>query len=275
MDEVLMSRKTIFLDSFAIVRIVANPSFMELVKQFIANENYTLIIGVMNLIEFYRWKKRWEEISEFISSVPFCIAPNPEQLTDAEVHNYPEEITLPIAFCSSDHSYTRIELQEAIEANLSGKISVFDQRYRKEQGNILQSILDNRRTFPPEENGKYSTFQRWLFLNTNVMRFLLPTYKEFLEQRLSKQEEIKIGCFKSIYIQVLALFLEYYVQRKDGKPSDIGDLFQLSHIPYVDYAVVDNERSDLLQRMNRGGFFRTELPVYNLAQFRNTIGGGG
>jgi hypothetical protein len=266
-----VNQKTIFLDSFAVVRVIADPSFATLVKQFIAREGYTLIIGVMNLIEFYRWKKRWTEIGEFISSVPFCIADNPEQLTDAEARNYPDEITLPVAFCSSDYSYTSTELKEAIEVNLRDKISVFDRRYRKEQGDILQSILDNRNSFPPAENGKYSTFQRWLFLNTNVMRFLLPTYREFLEQRLSRQEEIKIECFKSIYIQVLAIFLEYYVQKKDGKQSDIGDLYQLSHIPYVDLAVVDNERNDLLQRMNRGKFFRAKLSVLSLAQFRNAI----
>jgi hypothetical protein len=242
------------------------------VKKFITDENYVLVVGVMNLIEFYRWKKRWNEIADFISSVPFCIAPNSDQLTDAEIRSYPESIVLPIAFCSLDYSYTTTQLKEAIEINLRGKISEFDQRYRKEQSDILQSILDNRLTFPPEENGKYSEFQKWLFINTNVKKFLLPTYKEFLDQRLSRNEAIEVECFKSIYIQVLAVFLEFYVQKKNGKPSDIGDLLQLSHIPYVDYSVVDNERDNLLKRMNRERFFRQELNVCNLAQFRKTIG---
>ncbi len=270
-----MNRKTLFLDTFAIARVVADPSFATLVKQFVDSESYALIIGVMNLIEVYRWKKRWSEICEFISSVPFCIATNPEELTDVEASKYPDEITLPVGFCSLDHSYTSTELKEAIQVNLRDKISVFDRRYRKEQGDILQSILNNRNSFPPEENGKYSTFQRWLFLNTNVMKMLLPTYREFLEQRLARQEEIKIECFKSVYIQTLAIFLEYYVQKKDGRPSDIGDLYQLSYIPYVDLAVVDNERHDLLQRMNKGKYFRTKLAVYNLAQFRDVISGRG
>jgi len=225
----------------------------------------------MNLIEIYRWKKRWTEVADFISSVPFYIAQNPEEITDNEVLNYPNEVALPISFRSSDYSYSRAELEEAIEINLQGKISSFDKRYRSEQQNILEAILNNRSSFPPEKNGKYSSYQRWLFLQTNILKLLFPTYGDFLKEKASKSQEIRIECFKSIYIQVLAIFLEYYVQRKDGKPSDVGDFYQLSYIPYVSLAVVDNERNDLIQRMNRTSAFPKRLSAHNLAQFRNII----
>ena len=268
-----MNNKTIFLDHFALVRVTSDQLFAAIVKEFVISNEYTLIIGVMNLIELYRWKKRWSEVIDLIASMPFCIAQNPEEITDSEIRNYPKEISLPTGFCSSDYTYSYTDLKGAIEINLRGKIASFDRRYRDEQQNILEDILNNRNSFPPEEDGRYSSYQRWLFLQTNVLKLLFPTHGDYLKRQLGKSQEIRIECFKSIFIQVLAIFLEYYVQKKDGKPSDIGDLYQLSYIPYISLAVVDNERNDLIQRMNRTGLFSKRLPACNLAQFRDIVEG--
>jgi len=53
-----MNNKTIFLDHFALVRVTSDQLFTAIVKEFVTSNEYTLIIGVMNLIELYRWKKR-------------------------------------------------------------------------------------------------------------------------------------------------------------------------------------------------------------------------
>lgn len=267
-----MTQKTIYLDSFALARVSANPSFANAVMNYINANNYALIIGIMNLMEIHTWPKRWADASEFIASVPFCIAQNSEQIAAHEVRSYPYQIALPIGFCSAEYSYSKAELKEALEINLKEKIASFEKGYRNQQRSILDSILNNRSSFLPEENGKYSTIQRLIFLQINVLRFLYPDHKDFLEAQLAKSHEIKVECFKSVYIQALAIFLEYYVQKKDGKPSDIGDLYQLAIIPYADLAIIDNERNDLLQRVNRDNLFPTRLSTCNIAQFKKVIG---
>ena len=80
-----MTQKTIYLDSFALVKVSANPAFANTVINYINANNYTLIIGVMNLMEIYTWPKRWADVSEFIASVPFCIAQNPEQIAAHDI----------------------------------------------------------------------------------------------------------------------------------------------------------------------------------------------
>ena len=159
-----MGEKTLFLDSFALVNVVADPAFAAAARNFVITRGYTLILSVMNLVEIYRWKKRWTEVADLVSSLPFDIAQNPDQITDEEVWNYPNDIVLPVGFRSSDYSYSSAELKNALEVNLRDRISSFDQWYRNEQRGILETILNNRSTFPPEEGGKYSPFQRWLFL---------------------------------------------------------------------------------------------------------------
>jgi hypothetical protein len=266
-----MSSKTIYLDTFALINISADRSLMSAVKEYIDTTSYILIVGIMNLIEIYSWPKRWSAVSEFVSSVPFCIAQNPEKILPLEIQNYPNRIDLPVAFCSLEHSFSQVELKDAIEINLKEKIASFGRNYRSQHKSILKSILKERVDYAPDENGKYSTIKKWIFMQTNVLKFLFPDHTIFVEEHKSKSQEIKIECIKSAYIQVLIIFLEYYVQRKEGKPSDIGDIYQLAIVPYVDLAVVDNERNDLFQRINRDGLFTEKLNTCNFSQFKKAI----
>jgi hypothetical protein len=266
-----MAIKTIFLDSFTFVRLAEDPKFSLAVKNYILSGQYTLVIGVMNLIEIYKWRTYWAEISDFISSVDFCISQNPDQIADTEVQNYPIKISLPTEFCSSDFLYSKAELINAIETDLKEKVSFFEKNYRDKYKSIWSAILNNRNHFPPENNGKYSSSQRWIFLQTNVMKLLYPNHKLFLEKQVSQSNGLAIECFKSVLIQTLAIFLEYYVGKKDGKPSDIGDFYQLSIVPYVDLAVLDKERNSLVQIMNRQNLFPEKLSTCNLEQFKDMI----
>ena len=266
-----MERKLIFLDSFALLRIAEDPRLAALATKYIASNQYVLVIGVMNLVEIYKWKAYWSKVSDFVASVAFCVAQNPEKLAAAEVQNYPNPIALPVGFCSLDFSYSKGELIEAIEINLAGKITAFERDYRNQYKSILQEILSKRSNFLPERDGKYSQSQQWLFLRVSVFSALYPEHKKFLEGEVSNSREVKIECFKSVLIQVVAIFLEYYVQKKQGKPSDIGDFFQLSILPYVDLAVVDNERKDLIRRINRQQLLPTDLSAVSLADFKKMI----
>jgi len=266
-----MTNKYLFLDSFVFIRIAEDAHLASEVRDYILANNYTLVVGVMNLIEVYKWKKYWEPVLDLISSVPFCIAENPERITTSEVSKYPNRIDLPTGFCSSEYSFSVDDFKKAIVVNLRKKISAFERNYRSYYQDIWKAILNNRKSFPPENDNKYSPSQRWLFLQTNVLKWLYPDHKKFLEQQIAQSKEIAIESFKSVYLQMLAIFLEYYVQHKDGKPSDMGDFYQLSLLPYVDLAVLDNERYNLIQRINQQNLFSTNLPATNLEQFKKMI----
>jgi hypothetical protein len=266
-----MTNKYLFLDSFVFIRIAEDAQLANEVRDYITVNNFTLVVGVMNLIEVYKWKKYWEPVIELISSVPFCIAENPEKIAMSEVSSYPNEINLPTGFCSSESSFTETDLKKAIEVNLRKKISAFERSYRNYYRDVWKAILDNRKGFSPENDGKYSPSQKQIFLQINVLKWLYPNHKKFLEQQIFQSKEIKIERFKSVYIQILAIFLEYYIQQKDGKPSDVGDFYQLSILPYVDLAVLDNERCNLIGRINKQNIFSENLPATNLAEFRKIV----
>jgi len=114
-------------------------------------------------------------------------------------------------------------------------------------------------------------------MQSSVLSMLFPDYQDFLNRALAaaieegRKDGINIERFKSVYIQALAIFVEYYVQKKAGKLSDMGDILQLSLVPYVDLAVLDNERSNLIQRFNREGLFPSHLRACSLSDFMAMI----
>lgn len=268
-----MQRRFLYLDTFASVRVATDPALAVATRACLVREGFSLVVGVMNLMELVSWPKRWAELLSFVSSVPLCIAQNPEEIAATEVANYPSEITtLPVSFCSSDHTFSADELRDALSTHLEGKVTDFASRFRSLNQEIFQSILSNRISFPPERAGKYTSVQRQIFLQSSVLRMLFPSHRDFFGRLLAVGEEINIQRFKSAYLQALAIFIEYYVQKKPGKVSDVGDIHQLGLVPYVDLSVLDNERHNLIQRINREGLFPTSLRTCNLSEFKDILG---
>lgn len=266
------NRKTIFLDTLVLLELAKYPDWAESVRKFIEQNNYILVVGVMHLIEAYKWKRYWSEIANFISSVPFVISENPEKITKTEVANYPDEITLPVAFDPTHYPYSKDELKQAIEINLKGKVSHLEKNYRNEYRSIWQSMLDNRKTYLPDNGKNYSNGELKVFFLMNVMTWLYTTgHQGFLQKKVSASEEIIIERFKSIYLPLVAIFVEYYVNKKNGKPSDVGDFYQLGIVPYVCTSVLDNERHNLIQRVNRQELFSQLLSTYNISEFKELV----
>lgn len=268
-----MESRFLYLDTFASVRVASDPALAAATRAYIMSEGFRLVVGVVNLIELVSWPKRWSDLLSFVSSVPFCIAQNPEEVAALEIASYPRELTvLPVGFCSSDHSFSVDELRDALSIHLEGKVTDFASRFRNLSQDVFQSILSRRNSFPPEKSGKYTSIQRQIFLQSSVLSMLFPLHRDFLGRVLASGEEINIERFKSTYLQALAIFVEYYVQKKPGKASDVGDIHQLGLMPYVDLSVLDNERHDLIQRINRERLFPSPLRTCNLSDFKGFVG---
>lgn len=274
-----MGKSFLYLDTFALVRVASDAALASSARNYFATNDFFLTISAMNLMELVSWPKRWSEVVSFVSSVPFCVAQNVDEIAAAEVACYPNELaSLPLGFCSLDHSFSADALSNALALHLQGKVSEFARVYRAGYREVLEVILEKRKSFPPDSPARYSRVEREMFMQSSVLSVLFPVHGDFLARALAEaraaggNEGINIARFKSVYIQALAIFVEYYVQKKAGKPSDLGDILQLGLLPYVDIAVLDNERCNLIHRFNREKLFPGFLRACNLSEFKATIG---
>lgn len=267
-----MITKKVYLDTFALVKIAADAGLRQAARKYFDEDDRELVVGALNLVEVYPHQRRWSEVADLIASVPFCIAQNPDQVADVEVASYPEAITLPVVFRSSDHRFSRTELGDAIEKNMRIKVASFSRNFRGRYEETLEALLEDRDSFPPDSGCRHSTAQKWIFLQKSVLAMLSPRHLGFLKKLLASQEQIRIELFRSVYIQALAVYLEYHVQKKKGKLSDVGDILQLALLPYMDEAVLDNERNDLVMRINREWPPPEELQSCTWSEFLVRVG---
>jgi hypothetical protein len=268
-----MGKRFLYLDTFATVRVVSDPALAAATRTYIAAEGFTLVVGPQNLIEFVSWPKRWPEVMSFVSSVRFCVAQSPDEIVAKEICSYPDELaSLPVLFCSVDLAASADEIRDAL-SNLNRKVADAERTFRNLAKDTLQIVVNKRKSFLPEKTGKYTYTERQMFMHSSVLAMLLPAHHDFLRSALAaaqaegRKEGLNIERFKSAYIQALAVFLEFYVQKKTGKLSDLGDILQLSLVPYVDLAVLDNERNSLIQRFNRERLFPGYLRACNFRDF--------
>lgn len=265
-----VTTKKIYLDTFAFVKIAADDRMAEAARKYLVEGGWELVVGTLNLQEIYSWPSCWSSVATFISSVPFCIARNSDRIADAELASYPAAISLPIGFRSLDHCFSSEELGRAIEHNMRLKIASFN-GLKGSYEQTLQALIEDRDSFPPASGRRHSPVEKFHFLHKAVFAMLSPRHLPTLRRLLNSQGPIEIERFRSVYIQALAVFLEYHVQRKPGKPSDVGDICQLALLPYVDQAVLDNERSDLVIRLNREEAFQKLLSSCRMSEFVDMI----
>jgi len=257
---------TLFLDSFVYSHIARDSDFAAQVRQFIEKQDYVLAVSIVNLIEFLPHRKRLEAILDFIVSVPFAIARNVDEIVDDEIRNYPQSISLPTGFVSTQASFSRDELCTALHENLVLKVSFFRDRFVPAAKRAFEQIIATRDSGKAAFSGAR---ERDLFLLSNLMAFLFHNHVDFLTAHA--ESEIQIKKFKVYYIQLLVIFEEYYRQKKVGTESDIGDLLQLGYAPYVDLAVFDNAKVDCLQRLDRGNLLPWLVNYFSMQKLREMI----
>lgn len=265
--------RTLFLDTFALFEIAKSPERVTAVQHYVRSRDFIVVTSSQIMAEAYPNQQRWNDIAGFLASLPFCIAEVVDKLAEREAKAYPETTALHMEFCSADITFSQEELKDAILLNLQGKVAGFHKPLRAMAQKMYDALKEAQRTFmPPEENGRYSRSQRERFLQIGVLQALPPEYLGKWQAILARDEAIDIVRFKSVYLQQLAIWLEYYEQRKPGKLSDIGDFVQLGYLPYLDEAILDKERVNLVGRINRLKVLAHELKARSLAEFLRDVG---
>jgi hypothetical protein len=247
--------------------IAAEPLFAQSVLKMIWGSNYMVAVSVVHLMETAE-HRRWPQICEFISSIPFEILPNSDDITALEVRRYPKPIVLPIIFSSEDSSFSQAELAEALKLHSQGKVKQFDLNYRHYHIELFNTMQENAKLLRASTKGKNRSDYWSRFKNGSIPNMLTPEQNIFMETHSALGAAIDINCIKSLVAQCAVIFEEYYVQGKDGGPSDIVDFFQFAYLPYVELAVMDKARVNAAREINRKKWLDHKLNVIDINNLR-------
>ena len=268
-------KEYIFIDNW-VLDLLRIPSFSEALIQYINKKNYVVVITSFSFIELYNpgWESsvtndRTINAVGFYSKVP-CIIVNQQKVWKDEIANLLFSLDeLPIAIdleviTPKLRAETLLKFLRADDLFLSqGKdIRIWANEYKsiKEKWlNSVNEIVDwacGSGYLARNKNGDFINLSecKELFLYSLDFRNL---NNEQVDKILSlhKEEKLSGNILKISAVRMISLIFWYlYVDidktnRIKQQKSDIGDMFQLSLLPYCKAFTVDTSMYRLLMRM--------------------------
>ncbi|MFN8550431.1 MAG: hypothetical protein U0103_02985 [Candidatus Obscuribacterales bacterium] len=261
--------KYILLDANVLSETV-NTNFADATRSFISENNYTVLLHMMNLVETHRAFRKYPAICKFLSNVPFVIAATTDKVTEAEIAAYPNLIQLPITFSSVESGMSSEVLAYVLndEEHVISKLRQYDLNFRSNAERIRASIEDSAQAAAKSKDKLKSHFLLDLLVRlvTNY-----PACRAKLKQLIDDENLLDFSIFRSNYLQSTAIYVEFVKQKKRVKINDLGDVFQLAYVPYADLSVLDKERADMFRHIHGLGEISENYNVLNMKEFRALI----
>ncbi len=269
--------KYIFLDNWVLADYT-KPNLQPNLSKYLEKNQFTVIIDSLSLTELYNpgWRNapegdRTARVTDFLSRHPVAIV-DPVKLFRAEIENYPNLVhTLPIELdmeiLSAEHRKQTLKLLlqgDTLFINQGKDIKIWSQNYEKLKStwlsdidNIIEKasqagilIRDEAGRFTQLETDKEKfllTLDRryFAFFDTSEMKELGTKIVELFLSETSKLPAIRFTslCFWYAYIQIDKTHLT------SRAPSDVGDFYQMSMIPYCTVFTTDNKMQWICSRI--------------------------
>lgn len=289
----------IFLDNWVLSDYTKSDK-QPYLSRYIKSNELTIIIDSLSLTELYNpgWEKapesdRVARVTSFIRSHPTMLV-DPVKVFRAEIQNYPQRIqSLPIELDltgmppeNREQSLRLFLRHDELFISQGKDIRMWAENYKKERSEWLSSIdtiVENAvrsGVLTRDKTGRFTKLEeeKEKFLVTLDRRHFAHFTKEEREKLGTKIVELVSGdtsklpairftslCFWYAYIQVDNT---HPISRS---PSDIGDFYQMSMIPYCTVFTTDNKMQWLAKRI-ASATGATSCKILNKTEFDSEIG---
>ncbi len=262
--------KYIFIDNWVLGRLT-DKEFCDHVVKYIVSNGYVVILNSLSLTELYNpnWKDgdRTETAAKFYSLVP-CVVVDPAKVKEAEIANNLNRLDeLPVEM--DLRNIKPEERKKLLLGALRGDpiflkqgvdISKWDQGYKKEKSEWLSNVdkiighaIENKTIKKNKKARKHiGSADKETFLLSLDMREVPPIRFDLVfNYRLSKIKSLE-PCSGTRFSSLLFWYL--YVDEDPSNKikhggSDIGDIHQMSLIPYCDVFTLDKSMFKLVGRV--------------------------
>ncbi|MEQ6118948.1 hypothetical protein [Reichenbachiella sp. MALMAid0571] len=129
---------------------------------------------------------------------------------------------------------------------------------------VLQSVLNLRKNFKPDKNGKYSNEAIEGFVQL-VSKNQLDKFFNDRSQHIYNTETIDTWKLKSLRSQLLITLWKFYLMKdRKARKSDIFDLTIASSLPYVDLVLTEKNMANDIEQMRKRNLFFNGLRAFSL-----------
>ena len=270
-------KNLIFLDNW-VFSDYTKPDKLPHLSNYIRNKQLTIVIDSLSMVELYNpgWKNAQENdrvarTTKFISQHPTIII-DPVKVFRSEIENYPQqipsiptELDLEVMSAEKRERVLKMFLHHDELFIKQGKvIRVWAENYKKLKSEWLEDIEKMINNAVQTGVLTYDKTMDFTKLKTQKENFLITLDRRHFshfnekewEQLGAKIVELFMGATSSLpAIRFTSLCFWYaYIQTDKSHlisraPSDIGDFYQMSLIPYCDVFTADNKMQWLSKRI--------------------------
>jgi hypothetical protein len=226
--------------------------------QFLILKKCFLGISIFTVNELQKSKNNFDRFKNDFKILPTFLVKPSEMILADEISYYPVE-NMPETISLNKLDLTDRFLEYLLNSEKYQKVISFLETTKPI---VLQSILNLKKNYPPNKNGKYSNDQIQNFVARVISQQLQKTHSSWLIN-VTERNPLEIDKIKSLKSQLLITFWKFYLMQ-DRKPrlSDIFDIAFSSAFPYVDYVFTENNIvNDIIQIKRKGLFFNNLEPL--------------
>ena len=259
----------IFLDNW-VLSDYTKPDKQHYLSKYLEKNQFTIIIDSLSLTELYNpgWKnmpagERTTRATNFLSRHPVIIV-DPEKLFRAEIENYPNQVhTLPIELdmetLSAEHRKQTLKLflqGDSLFIAQGKDIKVWFQNYenlKSEWLNDIDTIIDRASdsgVVTRDKTGRFTQLDKekenfLLTLDRRHFAHFDSIERESLGTKIVELFMSEMARLPAVRFTSLCFWYAYIETDKthvvSREPSDIGDFYQMSMIPYCKAFTTDNK----------------------------------
>jgi hypothetical protein len=266
-----MLAKYFFVDNWVLGRL-SNSDYYDRLVRYILDGDYTVILNSLSLTELYNPQPnendRVELACEFYSQVP-CVVVDPHKVKLAEADNLLnplDELPIELDLSLTAPSERKLILLDFLRGGTFSQeqnidLSVWSDQYKKEKLKwliavdeiIVSALLDGNLKKDKKGIFRKSLADRELFLLSLDLRLADPNRIDLLIQyRQLKKDNTQSSAtrFASLLFWYLYVDEDSSNKIKHGG-SDIGDIHQMTLIPYCTVFTLDKAMCRLVRRIEK------------------------
>lgn len=243
----------IYFDTNIISHYVMDQSLWSHLFDFLVGRDLFLGIGEGQLAELADLKSHHLELVHFLLQVPSGVLVGRKRILEEEVASHPQRRTSTSLAYPIDAFLMQPNGPDELLAHITSDQLAESRRDQRAHARLMAARLEELKpNFPPSKSGRYTYEQANEFAQIQVMQWLAPDHRSFLEQFKSDVSGFVSEVFLSVRLFAYVFFYKYCIDnRKVKELSEFGDLLHLFSIPYSEIAVMERDLCNIMAMISK------------------------
>jgi len=202
-----------------------------------------IALATAQVVELSSAKRLHWGLKELLGNLRSVLTKPPDVILEEEVKSYPNRRTNNLTLVHLNTVKGMNIVSQLLSSTKARERQLLDAKQMKSQLDIVKA------NYPKTKIGKYCREQAEGFTWRITFQWLAQTHSSFVKELMDRESEFKAEVFRSIQLFAFYLFYKHYMQEREVRLTDFGDLFHMATIPYCKLVIVEKDMCNILNQI--------------------------